>query len=91
MIQGQVVIFIEWHLKIDGFTVGALPVYWSHPVYYNWQQMHDKQFYAASIIIKYIFVIFILMMAPNSHHLIQISIVEEYRIFRTIQYTFILL
>ena len=23
-------------------------------------------------------------MAPNSHHLIQISIVEEYRIFRTI-------
>jgi hypothetical protein len=24
------------------------------------------------------------MMAPNSHHLIQISIVEEYRIFRTI-------
>ena len=25
---GQVVIFIEWHLKIDGFTVGALPVYW---------------------------------------------------------------
>ena len=27
---------------------------------------------------------FILMMAPNSHHLIQISIVEEYRIFRTI-------
>ena len=32
---GQVVIFIEWHLKIDGFTVGALPVYWLHPVYYN--------------------------------------------------------
>jgi hypothetical protein len=30
------------------------------------------------------FLIFILMMAPNSHHLIQISIVEEYRIFRTI-------
>jgi hypothetical protein len=29
---GQVVIFIEWHLKIDGFTVGALPVYWLHPV-----------------------------------------------------------
>jgi hypothetical protein len=29
--------FIEWHLKIDGFTctVGALPVYWLHPVYYN--------------------------------------------------------
>jgi hypothetical protein len=24
------------------------------------------------------------MMTPNSHHLIQISIVEEYRIFRTI-------
>jgi hypothetical protein len=24
------------------------------------------------------------MMAPNSHHLIQISIVEEYHIFRTI-------
>jgi hypothetical protein len=24
------------------------------------------------------------MMAPNSHHLIHISIVEEYRIFRTI-------
>jgi hypothetical protein len=24
------------------------------------------------------------MMAPNSHHLIQISIVEEYRFFRTI-------
>ena len=24
------------------------------------------------------------MMAPNSHYLIQISIVEEYRIFRTI-------
>ena len=24
------------------------------------------------------------MMAPNSHHLIQINIVEEYRIFRTI-------
>ena len=24
------------------------------------------------------------MMAPNSHHLIQISVVEEYRIFRTI-------
>ena len=24
------------------------------------------------------------MMAPNSHHLIQFSIVEEYRIFRTI-------
>ena len=24
------------------------------------------------------------MMAPNSHHLMQISIVEEYRIFRTI-------
>jgi hypothetical protein len=24
------------------------------------------------------------MMAPNSHHLIQISIVEEYRIFRKI-------
>ena len=22
-------------LKIDGFTVGALPVYWLHPVYYN--------------------------------------------------------
>ena len=36
------------------------------------------------IIIKYIFLIFILMMAPNSHHLIQIGIVEEYRIFRTI-------
>jgi hypothetical protein len=33
---------------------------------------------------KYIFLIFILVMAPNSHHLIQISIVEEYRIFRTI-------
>jgi hypothetical protein len=32
---GQVVIFIEWQLKIDGFTVGALPVYWLHPVYYN--------------------------------------------------------
>ena len=31
------------------------------------------------IIIKYIFLIFIF----NSHHLIQISIVEEYRIFRT--------
>ena len=30
------------------------------------------------------FLIFILMMAPNSSHLIQISIVEEYRIFRTI-------
>ena len=30
------------------------------------------------------FLIFILMMAPNSHHLIQISIVEEYRIFWTI-------
>ena len=30
------------------------------------------------------FLIFILMMAPNSNHLIQISIVEEYRIFRTI-------
>ena len=30
------------------------------------------------------FLIFILMMAPNSYHLIQISIVEEYRIFRTI-------
>ena len=26
-------------------------------------------------------------MAPNSHHLIQISIVEEYRIFRTIKMT----
>jgi hypothetical protein len=25
---GQIVIFIEWHLKIDGFTVGTLPVYW---------------------------------------------------------------
>ena len=23
---GQVAIFIEWLLKIDGFTVGALPV-----------------------------------------------------------------
>jgi len=23
---GQVVIFIEWHLKIDGCTVGVLPV-----------------------------------------------------------------
>ena len=46
--------------------------------------MHDKQFQSAIIIIKYIFLIFILMMAPNSHHLIQISIVEEYRIFRTI-------
>jgi hypothetical protein len=23
---GQVVIFIEWHLKIDGFTVDTLPV-----------------------------------------------------------------
>ena len=33
---------------------------------------------------KYIFLIFILMMAPNSHHLIQISIVEEYSIFQTI-------
>jgi hypothetical protein len=31
----KVVIFIEWHLKIDGFTVGALPVYWFNPVYYN--------------------------------------------------------
>jgi hypothetical protein len=38
----------------------------------------------AIIIIKYIFFIFILMMVPNSYHLIQISIVEEYRIFRTI-------
>ena len=41
---GQVVIFIEWHLKIDSFKVGALSVYWLHPVYYNWQLMHDKQF-----------------------------------------------
>jgi hypothetical protein len=24
--------------------VRALPVYWLHPVYYNWQLMHDKQF-----------------------------------------------
>jgi hypothetical protein len=29
------VLFIEWHLKIDGFTVRALPVYLLHPVYYN--------------------------------------------------------
>jgi hypothetical protein len=42
--------------------------------------MQDKQFQSAIIIIKY----FILMMTPNSHHLIQISIVEEYSIFRTI-------
>jgi hypothetical protein len=32
---GVFVIFIEWHLKIDGFTVGALHVYWLHPVYYK--------------------------------------------------------
>jgi hypothetical protein len=37
-----------------------------------------------NFIIKYVFLIFILMMTPNSHHLIQISIVEEYHIFRTI-------
>ena len=49
-----------------------------------WQLMHGKQFYSAIIIIKYIFLIFILMIAPNSHHLIHISIVEEYCIFRTI-------
>ena len=46
--------------------------------------MHDEQFESVIIIIKYIFLIFILMMAPNSHHLIQISIVEEYHIFQTI-------
>ena len=34
------------------------------------------------------FLIFILMMAPNSNHLIQISIVEEYRIFRTINFVY---
>ena len=41
-LSNSVVIFIEWHLKIDDFTVGALPVYWLHPVYYNWLLMHDK-------------------------------------------------
>ena len=66
-------------ISLNGFTVGALPVYWLQLTANAWQTILISHHYH-----EIHFLIFILMMAPSSHHLIQISIVEEYRIFGTI-------
>jgi hypothetical protein len=52
--------------------------YWAHPAAESAPYLISHHYHEIH------FLIFILMMAPSSHHLIQISIVEEYRIFGTI-------